>query len=490
MGWWPTNGAAPPGHRRGRRWTAVLPSLGMRTSSPRPSGPSSHPTSPISTGLSSRSSTSPRSSRGRCSPATRARRSRCAACFSTNSRPATGGGAGRLPGDAAGPAPNSSTSGCFVEYGDDSVAQLGGVHLAVRGRVERPHQGARVGPAHGLPRAVDPLHPLRRPSGRALPLPRSRRADGRRSATGTWRRSIARSRCTRRGSPACATSTRRASRGAEAMPRRVYRSTIRAKALDTLRGLLPAATISNVGIYGTGQALRAAPPPDARAIRWPRCRTAPTLMLRELRKVIPAFLARVDVLERGVRVVARTSPTRGRPSTARARRFLAGVEPEPRDEVTLTDFDPDGEVKVVAAALYAASALARRSAARGRSAARARSERRQVLARLRRQAEQPPARRVARFERTAYRFDVLADYGAFRDLQRHRLLTLEWQRLSPRHGYVDAGGHRRGGGAATDWRRVMDGVGGAARRHRRRRPPGRGRRTPCRWPTACASTWR
>jgi len=40
------------------------------------------------------------------------------------------------------------------------------------------------------------------------------------------------------------------------------------------------------------------------------------------------------------------------------------------------------------------------------------------------------------FERTSYRFDVLADYGAFRDLQRHRLLTLEWQRLSPHHGSV------------------------------------------------------
>jgi hypothetical protein len=39
-------------------------------------------------------------------------------------------------------------------------------------------------------------------------------------------------------------------------------------------------------------------------------------------------------------------------------------------------------------------------------------------------------------EATAYRFDVLADYGAFRDLQRHRLLTVEWQRLTPRHGYV------------------------------------------------------
>ena len=39
------------------------------------------------------------------------------------------------------------------------------------------------------------------------------------------------------------------------------------------------------------------------------------------------------------------------------------------------------------------------------------------------------------FERTGYRFDVLGDYGAFRDLQRHRMLTIEWQKLSPRHGY-------------------------------------------------------
>ena len=39
------------------------------------------------------------------------------------------------------------------------------------------------------------------------------------------------------------------------------------------------------------------------------------------------------------------------------------------------------------------------------------------------------------FERTDYRFDVLGDYGAFRDLQRHRMLTIEWQRLTPHHGY-------------------------------------------------------
>src|ERR1700759_1245140 len=80
----------------------------------------------------------------------------------------------------------------------------------------------------------------------------------------------------------------------------VYRSAIRAKALDTLRGLLPAATQSNVGMYGTGQAyeslllrMRAHPLIEVR--------DASTAMLAELRQVVPAFLLRVDQPERGDR---------------------------------------------------------------------------------------------------------------------------------------------------------------------------------------------
>jgi hypothetical protein len=59
------------------------------------------------------------------------------------------------------------------------------------------------------------------------------------------------------------------------------------------------------------------------------------------------------------------------------------------------------------------------------------------------------------FERTRYRFDILTDYGAFRDLQRHRLLTLEWQPLSTRHGYTEPEAIREAG-ALDDWQRVMD----------------------------------
>src|SRR5271169_5693299 len=79
----------------------------------------------------------------------------------------------------------------------------------------------------------------------------------------------------------------------------VHRQAVRAKALDALRGLLPAASLSNVGIYGTGQSyellllrMRGHPLPEARRYA--------ALMLAELRKVIPSFLQRVDLPDRGV----------------------------------------------------------------------------------------------------------------------------------------------------------------------------------------------
>ncbi len=122
--------------------------------------------------------------------------------------------------------------------------------------------------------------------------------------------------------------------------------------------------------------------------------------------------------------------------------------------MTLTEFDPEGEIKVVAAALYAAADLpddqlldiARRMSPDERaSLLRAyvgeRSNRRHKPGRA--------------FERTSYRFDVLTDYGAFRDLQRHRLLTLEWQPLTTRHGYTEPAAIEEAG-ALDDWRAVMD----------------------------------
>ena len=82
--------------------------------------------------------------------------------------------------------------------------------------------------------------------------------------TSSSRSTRARSSRSRRGRPS-------AGRAATTSPRRAWQRSIRAKALDLLRGLLPAATLSHVGIYASGQAyeqlllrLMASPLPEAR----------------------------------------------------------------------------------------------------------------------------------------------------------------------------------------------------------------------------------
>ena len=243
----------------------------------------------------------------------------------------------------------------------------------------------------------------------------------------------------------------------------VYKRTIRAKALDTLRGLLPAATQSNVGLFGTGQAY------EALLLRMRvhplhEVRTYADLMLSELREVIPSFLKRVDRADRGVRWSDYLRATHEATATIAKHTFqtdaavaeisIGTAAAGARPEVVLTDFDLDGEAKVVAAALYAVSDLPDDQLL---SIVRALSdEQRASVLRAyvgeRQNRRHKPGRA---FERTTYRFDILTDYGAFRDLQRHRLLTLEWQPLSPGHGYgVSEAIHEAG--ALADWQRIMD----------------------------------
>jgi thymidylate synthase ThyX len=223
----------------------------------------------------------------------------------------------------------------------------------------------------------------------------------------------------------------------------IYRQSIRAKAFDALRGILPAASLSNVGIYGTGQGyeqlllrMRAHPLPEARSYA--------AMMLTELRKVIPSFLRRVDVPDRGVAWSNYLAENRMAMDEMAAKVFPTSGEMDAEPAVTLVDFDPDAEVKMVASMLYAHTDRPETEIeARVRSMS---TDERLAVVRAycgeRSNRRHKPGRAL---ERSFYRFDVLTDYGAFRDLQRHRMLTIEWQRLTPRHGFtrpesVDAAG--------------------------------------------------
>ncbi len=340
----------------------------------------------------------------------------------------------------------------FDEYGDDSVAQLGGVHLACEGvsniltkvlewgrLMAYLEQSTRYiaydTRVNGRWRYVVPPelegHPLRAEYEQTL--------DRLFQTYAEWIPKLE--------ALLCEIFPRQ-----EQDPEAAYRRSIRAKALDSLRGLLPAATQSNVGLFGSGQAFEALLL-RMRAHPLAEVRHYADLMLTELRKVIPAFVRRVDRPGRGEAWTEYLRRTREAIQEL-TRAYTSKIPCEPRPEVTLTDFDPEGEVKVVAAAMYAHAHLPDDQLldlARNMTP----GEREAVLVAYvgeRHNRRHKPGRA---FERTSYRFDLLTDYGAFRDLQRHRMLTVEWQPFSPYHGY-DIPAAVMEAGAEKVWREAMD----------------------------------
>jgi thymidylate synthase ThyX len=213
----------------------------------------------------------------------------------------------------------------------------------------------------------------------------------------------------------------------------VYRQATRAKALDAVRGVLPASSLSNVGIYASGQAyeamlirMRSHPLPEAQQYA--------ALMLEELRKVIPSFLRRVDLADRGGKWSEYLASTRSETSEL-VRELFAETPTDHSAPVVLTDFDPDGENKLIAAICYPYSSLPESQILREVDTM-SHAEKVAILKSYIGRRENRRHRPGRAFERIDYRFDVLSDYGAFRDLQRHRLLTIEWQPLTPNHGYT------------------------------------------------------
>ncbi|MDQ2729651.1 MAG: FAD-dependent thymidylate synthase [Actinomycetota bacterium] len=339
----------------------------------------------------------------------------------------------------------------FFEYGDDSVAQLGGVHLACEqasniltkvlewGRLMSYMEKSTRYVAYDarLPNGRYRYHRdpaiLDSPLGARYVGDMDRLFDAYRDllpVVGAW--------------------------FAEQHPKSsgdsdlVWRQSIRAKAFDALRGMLPAAATSNLGIYASGQAYEALLI-RMRAHQLPEARDYGDLMLSELRKVIPSWVRRVDVSDRGgawseyleANHQSMTELSRSifgdDASQAEQASGPASADPGPvpggDPEVTLTDWDPDAEIKMIAAMLYPFTDRSERSI-EDRVARMSAEERTEVVDRYAGDRTNRRHRPGRALERAGYRFDVLSDYGAFRDLQRHRMMTLEWQDLTPGHGYT------------------------------------------------------
>ncbi|MEA2366576.1 MAG: hypothetical protein QOI32_2088 [Thermoleophilaceae bacterium] len=219
---------------------------------------------------------------------------------------------------------------------------------------------------------------------------------------------------------------------AEGEPEAAHARSIRAKALDLLRGLLPAASLSHVGIFASGQAyeqlllrLFASPLPEARAYA--------SMILEELKAVVPSFVSRVDRPDRGGEWIEYMEERERAGERWAARLGLDRARDEaPGPAVRLLSVQ--GSEEELLAALLFESASVSEDEARAALRNLPPDERATMLAELvgeRRNRRHRPGRG---YEALSYRFEVVSDYGAFRDLQRHRLLTVQWQTLGPELG--------------------------------------------------------
>ena len=315
----------------------------------------------------------------------------------------------------------------FLGYGDDSVAQLGGAHVAcewvsnvLTKILQRPRLGAYLEQSTRYIAYDAPM-----PGGAGYRYYRDHEL-GPEYAQAMDELFSVYSGCLPRVQAWAAEEFPRTEGEAPAAHARA----IKAKALDLLRGLLPASSLSHMGIFATGQTyeqlvlhLLAHPLPEAREYG--------RMILDEIKAVMPSFVARVERPDRGGEWIAYLE-SRAREGERWARRLgLDGSSTERNDgpSVRLTHVDGD-EDDLLVALLFEASGSSEDSI-RDAVTALDGDERAALLGDLVGDRANRRHRPGRGFEALRYRFEIVSDYGAFRDLQRHRMLTVQWQQLTP-----------------------------------------------------------
>ena len=204
-----------------------------------------------------------------------------------------------------------------------------------------------------------------------------------------------------------------------------YRSTVRAHACDVLRSYLPAATLTNVGLFGVGQAfehllnkLYSLDLAEAQDIAEP--------MHKALNVLTPSFVKRA---RRNDYLVETAESSRKLADT-----LIANHATESADTVTLVDYDQDAEEKILAAILYPNGRLplAQLRTLVEKLSSDERNRIFETYVGQRRHRRDKPGRAL---EHGYYTFDILGNLGLYRDLQRHRILTQERQAYTTVHGY-------------------------------------------------------
>jgi thymidylate synthase ThyX len=339
----------------------------------------------------------------------------------------------------------------FMGYGDDSIAQVGGAHVAcewVSNILTKVLQRGRLAAyLEQSTRYIPYDQPLPESAGGGFRFYRDDElgpeyAEAMDELFSIYSRSL---------TQVTDWAAERWPRGDE--PEAAWQRSVKAKSLDLLRGLLPASTLSHVGIFASGQAyeqmllrMLASPLPEARHFA--------TMILEELKKVMPSFVARVERPDRGGEWISYLERRRGAAEQWVARMGLdRSVDDEMVPSVELIDVD-GSEDELIAASLFESSNSSER-AIHERVRALPPDEQAEMVADLAGERRNRRYRPGRGWEAVRYRFEIVSDYGGFRDLQRHRMLTCQWQRLSPDLG-AGIPDEVREAGAGGEYERALE----------------------------------
>jgi thymidylate synthase ThyX len=218
--------------------------------------------------------------------------------------------------------------------------------------------------------------------------------------------------------------------------RAAWINSTRATACDAVRPVLPVATKSTVGIFASAQAVESLvihllSEPLAEA------NTVGRDILEQARKIVPSFLRRADLPERGGATTAYRATTRSAMRDL-ADKYLDRTDTKgASDDIHLISYWPKYELELVPDMLFEQSEPLSLAEISGQVAGWPKERKQEVFdaymgTRLNRRHKPGRAAEKAHFE---WEIDG-KDYGTFRDLQRHRVVDAwEWQRLSPGFGY-------------------------------------------------------
>lgn len=218
-----------------------------------------------------------------------------------------------------------------------------------------------------------------------------------------------------------------------AISKSAYTAALRAKVLDCLRGLLPASAMTNMGVFGNGRFFET-------LLQKLNCHNLAEMQeigkksYQELAKVVPSFIRRSDPSHRHFQAHAQFLETMQNDLRQFAGLHVKDSETASKSGVQLVHYDKDAPAKVGGALLFGCTSTSLHELQEH-----CRHLPDEELSRLLEIACSPRENRRHKspraLEHATFTFEITADFGVYRDLHRHRILTQERQLLSCSHGY-------------------------------------------------------